>query len=589
MPLDQIHFVRPYWLLAFIPLLLVVWMMLKKKLGNRSWEAVCDEALLPYILIGSVTRSRKAAIVLTGIGGSLAIIALAGPAWEKLPQPVFTTDNALVIALDLSRSMDANDITPSRIARARYKVSDILTQRKEGQTALLVYAGDAFTVTPLTDDNATIQSQLSALETEIMPTLGNRTDLAIELAVDLLKQAGLSTGDVLLISDEVDLERGRAPAGDLARQGYRLSVLGIGTSHGTPISLADGSFLKDHNGEIVIPVLDEKPMRQLVQAGNGRYYKMSMDDRDIDSIVNFLSGVGLKDNLEMSELETDVWNEQGPWLLLVLLPLVAIMFRRGFLAALIIFILPFPDTAQAFEWDSLWLNEDQRAKRVLEAGEASEAAEIFNDPKWKGVAQYRSEDFNGALESLRQTKDLESTYNAGNSLARLGEYEEAIKAYDQVLKQMPDHEDALFNKNLLEEELEQQQQQSGQDQQQDEREGQDKQESSDKEQQQQQGQDQEQQASNNENQSSEQEDGEQEQQEQEAQAQQQEQNQGEQTEQEQQEQLANAESIPPDEEEQATEQWLRRIPDDPAGLLRRKFLYQYKQRGQQAPANEKTW
>ena len=207
MELEQFHFLRPYCLLLLPLHIAVLWLMIKRRLGNRSWEAICDQNLLPYMLIEGSKRSRRLPVFLVGLAGLLAIIALAGPVWERLPQPVFTNETALVIALDLSRSMDSNDVTPSRLVRARFKVADIINQHDEGQAALLVYAGDAFTVTPLTDDMATIASQLSALSTDIMPEQGNRTELALAKAEQLLKGAGHSQGNILLVTDEVNVEQ----------------------------------------------------------------------------------------------------------------------------------------------------------------------------------------------------------------------------------------------------------------------------------------------------------------------------------------------------------------------------------------------
>lgn len=607
--MDQFHFVRPLWLLALLPLGVLIWLMMTRQLGSRSWENVCDRTLLPYILMKMPSKTRRMSELITLLGGLLAVLALAGPAWERLPQPVFTPQSALVIALDLSRSMDATDISPSRVARARFKIADILDQRKEGQTALLVYAGDAFTVTPLTDDTATIKSQLTALDTGIMPALGNRTDLAITHAMDLLKQAGISKGDILLITDEVNLDGARKAAVAAQRQGYRLSILGVGTSHGTPVPLADGSFLKDAKGEIVIPVLHEKPMRTLAGIGGGYYFSMTLDDTDIKALKRVLSGVALDDGFAQTKLQTDVWEEQGPWLLIALLPLAAIIFRRGYLALLFIFILPFPHRARAFDWDSLWLNQQMRAKHALDLGNHKRAAELFTKPEWKGPAQYQAHDYKGAFQSLKGLNDSESVYNAGNALARLGQYEDAIKAYDQVLKRNPNNDDAKYNKKLLEQELEKQKQQ----------EKQQKQNQSSKDNQDQQNQQQQQQQQQDQQSSAQQQSGsndrKQAQQGQQPQDKKQQQDAdirdqaaGKEQQQKQHEARDQADTggnnkdgqkteknmnasreRPPDEQEQATEQWLRRIPDDPAGLLRRKFLYQYRQRANRTQNGDKTW
>ena len=598
--LAQFHFLRPYWLLAIVPLIVVIWLMVKKKLGAQSWERVCDEVLLPYILIGSSVRKRRSAVVLTAVGGLLVILALAGPVWQKLPQPVFSRSNALVIAFDLSRSMDANDISPSRLLRARYKIADILKRRPDGLTALLVFAGDSFTVTPLTDDNATIDSQLAALTTDIMPVQGSNTLLALKRAEKLLKHAGAKSGDILFICDDIDYQQAGKYAAALHTQGYRISVLGVGTLQGVPIPLADGSFLTDSSGKIVMPGLAEKPMREFARAGGGIYHRITLDDNDINSLLSFFASHDREGKMASSELKTDVWREEGPWLLLALLPLMALLFRRGYLVILIIFLLPIPNVSQAMDWASLWSRPDQQAARALHEGDAAKAAKLFQDPAWKGSAQYKSGDFKGAIESLKQADDLDSLYNMGNALARAGNYEEAVGVYDKVLKQDPDNEDARYNKELLEKELEKQQQykqqQSGQ-------KGKDKDKKQQKQQEQgqnnrkqagKQNQEQNQQAKQDNDRQQAGQDKDQQQQKQQRQQQEQARQQQNKSDdakqkQEQQQRMAKSDITTPDEDQQALEQWLRRIPDDPAGLLRRKFRYQYQQRDKDVQPSGKTW
>ena len=580
---EQFHFLRPWWLLAFVPLIWIVWRIVKSNLLSLSWEAVVDRQLLPYLLVGSSNTRDLLASILLGLCGALAIFSLAGPVWEKLPQPVFSAQSALVIALDLSRSMNAADIAPSRLERARFKIADMLGKRAEGQTALLAFAGDAFAVTPLTSDVATIVSQLQALTTDIMPVQGSRPDAAIKLALDLLKNGGAIKGDILLISDEVDVDQSAPIIGEVTSSGYRLSILGVGTENGAPIAKPDGGFMTDYSGNIIVPVLNAAPMQQLVVQGGGRYVQISLDDSDVDSLHDFFSSGMDEGDMTETEFETDVWHEQGPWLLIVLIPLSALVFRRGYLIVLVIALLPYPQSAEALDWDSLWSRSDQRAMRLMEEGDAVKAAELFEDPAWKGAAHYRAGNFEESAKVLEGLQEIENTYNQANAFARKGLFKEAIALYDKVLSANPGHEDAKFNKKLLEKE---QQQQQPQQQEQQNQEDQHKDENQEEEEQNQQ-QNKQQEEGQKEQQQSEQQQQDQNQDQQKAEQQQQQQQQQEQAEAEEQEQSET--ELPKDEEKQATEQWLRRIPDDPGGLLRRKFLYQYQQRDHDREPGEKTW
>ncbi len=330
MNLSEFHFIRPYWLLAIVPYLVLLTLMVKNKLSQGSWNAVCDTGLLPYILQQKTVSRSRWPLTAGAIAGLLTILALAGPAWERLPAPIFRNESALVIALDLSRSMDAEDIKPDRLTRARYKIADILNRRKDGQTALLVYAGDAFTVTPLTEDTDTISSQLSALTTSIMPAQGSDTASAIEMAVDLFKQAGLQKGQILLITDGVNIENTLDTVQSLGA--YKLSILAVGTEEGAPIKTARGGFLKDRQGSIVVPKLDPGELKELVRSGGGTFQVISADDQDIETLLTAIERMSEHQATEEeNELLLDRWEDRGPWLLLAALPFAALSFRRGLL------------------------------------------------------------------------------------------------------------------------------------------------------------------------------------------------------------------------------------------------------------------
>ena len=603
MLINEFHFIRPYWFLAIIPVALILWKLAKRHLINKHWESVCDPELLPYILVGKSGAKKVTNIVLAGFVSLVIVIALAGPSWERLPQPVFQKESALVIALDLSLSMYADDIKPNRLQRARFKISDLLSLRKEGQTALLVYAGDAYTVTPLTDDIKTINSQLSALSPAIMPAPGSRTDSAITKATELLKQAGVSQGHILLLTDEIDSQHENSFI-RARKSGYTVSILGLGTKEGAPIKINDGGFLKDRAGRIVIPKLNQQTLRQLASFGGGYYETSQVGDGDIERLNRLFNSELESGNETEAEFKTDQWRELGPWLVLFILPIVAFGFRRGYLTILICVMISHPDSANAFEWDDLWLNKNQKAMRALDSEQAEVAAELFQNNEWKAAAKYRSGDYAATAELLNEYEDDRNIYNKANSLAKQGNYEDAITAYDQVLENNSEHEDAKFNKQLVEKELEKQQQSESGDkseenseknednkseQQQDPQSEGEQQQSDSGQQSEAEQQEKDQQDSDNaEQQQADKEESKQQSEEEMKQRAEEESNEESDKEQEQQRKTSQ-EMNELDEEQQAAEQWLRRIPDDPAGLLRRKFKYQYQQQKRRSPTNEQYW
>ncbi|SVC59419.1 uncharacterized protein METZ01_LOCUS312273, partial [marine metagenome] len=356
--------------------------------------------------------------------------------------------------LDLSRSMDAQDLTPSRLTRARLKILDILQRRKSGQIALVVYSSNAFTVTPLTTDADTVAALVNSLSTEIMPSRGSYPPAAIKKGQQLLEQAGVSLGEVLLITDGGSSPAAEEAADQLRSAGYSLSVLAIGTTEGAPIPRAGGGFVTDRSGNIAVPKLEATGLRRLAAAGGGRFAVMRTDDSDLDTL---LSGATMAGSESDESLVTDHWREEGPWLLLLLVPLAAIAFRKGLVITLLIFILPVAEPAHAFSWKDLWLNADQQANQLLVEGSAADAAQLFKDPAWRAVADYRAGHYGGSAAGFGTLEDIDNLYNLGNALAKLGEFESAIDAYEEVLETDPNSEDARYNRDLLEDLLKQQQ------------------------------------------------------------------------------------------------------------------------------------
>ncbi len=591
--MDNCQLLRPEWLWLALPLALLVFLLSQCRARTGHWHSVCDSKLLPFILQSQTLKTSHWPLLITALAGLLAIIALSGPVCEQREQPVFRDQSALVIALDLSRSMDATDIKPSRLVRARLKLIDILKQRQEGQTALVVYAAQAFTVSPLTDDTDTIISLVNSLDSNMMPQQGSDSTIAIAQSAQLLQQASIPKGDILLITDGISNEYLQATLNEIKTYQHRVSVLSVGTTDGAPIAMRDGGFLKDKNAAIVIPKLKEAALQQLAQQGNGRYHNISNDDSDLNYLLDIITAED--DSKEaVSGLNTDQWREEGPWLLLLLLPLAALAFRRGYLVVIALLIIPLPNDVYAAE---LWLNQNQLAHKQLLQGNAEHAAELFNNPEWKAAAFYRAGQYQQSIDALQDINNTEALYNKANALAKMGRIQAAIESYEKVLKQQPNHEDAEYNLNLLKQkpaeqgqeknnESEQESegdnpQQQGEEQQSDQAESQQQTQQGSQQQQKQTG-DEQQQMSQQAEQQSEQERAEQ------MQQSQQKNNENSDAEEEQQAQ-PDQEFSEVSESDIATEQWLRRIPDDPGGLMRRKFQYQYQQQSQQRHREIEPW
>ena len=576
--MQDFHFLRPVWLLAAIPAILLVGVMWRVNSNVTAWDKAIDKNLLPFLLDRSKNAAQRTPLLMLLFAWILSALSMAGPVWEELPQPVQKREDALVIVLDLSLSMFAPDHNPSRLDLAKRKLRDILTLREEGQTALVVYAGDAHTVTPLTDDVVTIDALVPSLSPNIMPLFGSDPIPAIDMAISLLDDIESSDGRILLITDGISgFDQEQLITDQIQDTGYELLVMGVGTEEGAPIRTSDGSFLTDQNGAMVVPTLNRNVLQSLVNRVNGRYHDIQLSDADL---AYLLTENTLLDNEELTEVEEefDVWNEAGPYLLLLVLPLCALSFRKGwlftiFLAFVINLHLP-SKNALAFEWIDLWKTKDQQAAEAFADENHELAASLFEQTGWRGAANYRAKNYESAIASFSTTDTADGHYNRGNALALAGNLPEAIAAYDVAISRDPEHADAIYNKEIVERLLEEQESEQGENQEGENQENQSEQNSQSESQEQNQ---------NSENQDQESQEGNEEQQQNEQQNE---------APEEQESSESNSEQNTPSEssneefeDQQALEQWLRRIEDDPGELLRRKFRYQYRQRQLNGTAN----
>jgi len=461
MPTD-FHFLQPLWLLALLPLAAMLWLIARRGLGETPWHKLVDPQLRPLLLEGQAGQRSKLPIRLLSIGWLLAVLALANPTWEQQPQSLLQTGTSRVIVLDLSRSMLVPDVKPSRLVRARFKVEDILAHNLEGQTGLVVFAGDAFTVTPLTRDADTIRAQLKALDPSIMPSQGSRADLGLLKSLELLQQGGVKSGQVILIADGVEGDQAAAAAARLHASGYEVSVLGVGTTDGAPLPDGRGGTLRDQTGKPVLPRLEHAALASVAESGGGRYTGLRGDQGDLNYLLQTDTPDG--DSVQSDDLQAQKWKEQGPWLAVLLLPLAALAFRRGWILGVLLCtgtLLP-PEPAMALGWDQLWQRADQRAAQALHSGDYEQAARLAEDPARRGSALYKQGDFENALSDFSALADVDAdaAYNRGNALARLNRYQEAISAYEQALELRPGMQDALANKAAVEALLDQQRQAS---------------------------------------------------------------------------------------------------------------------------------
>ena len=613
--LDNFHFLRP----AFLWLLPLAWlaiMAMKSAIKNHSsWSQVIDKSLLPHLLhngehngehTSSNTRFYTAANSSLVLAWCIACFALAGPSWEQLKQPVVKKQDALILILDLSLSMYAEDQKPSRIIAAKRKLKDILQQRKEGLSALIVYSGDAHVVSPLTDDNKTISTLLPALEPKIMPKFGSNLHAAIMLSDDLLKNAGLNKARVLILSDEIKSGQLDKIMANINKN-IELSILTFGTTNGAPIPLPapfKEGFLKNKSGNAVLTKLNKSEIFSAAHQHGIQITASRIDDSDIKYLQENAQEIN-KDNTPQDR-KFDIWQDRGHLLSLLLIPLLLLSFRRGILLLALIVIFPSDSFAQNEDnpsspswsekahqlWTNAWHTADQQAEQSFNKGEHKKAANTFKDTQWQASSLYKNADYEASATAFAQGNDATADYNRGNALAHLGKMDDAIKAYNSALKKDPNFDDAKANKKLLEA-LKKQQEEEQKDQEKQEGDSDDKEDGESSEQDQEDSENKSEESEqesdqkseeNSEQESSQQNKDEQEQEEdnKESEPQALPEEQGEELSDDEKQQLMQdaAEQAMTNEEkeqQQALQQWLRRIPEDSGKLLENKFKHQYEQ------------
>lgn len=435
MPVDlsTLHLLRPDWLWALLalPVLALAWGLRRRRAS--VWRDAVDPHLLPHLLdSGDVPRrrwTRGLVLLAAATACALAVLALAGPSWRQAEQALWQGSMPLVLALDMSGASLAADPPPSRLAQARAKLAQLLVERNDGPVGLLVYADDAYTVAPVTDDAGNVALFLDALSPDIMPVDGMRADRAIASAVRLAQQAGYERGQVLLVAATADARAVEA-AGKARAAGFEVAVLGLGRSGGVTY--------RDPEGRSAVAAFDESTLRRVATAGGGAYVRLTADAADLRAL-----GVraGTLADTAMSKAEGgSTWLDEGYWLLPPLMLLMLLAFRRGAVFATLLLALYLPlSPAQAADW---WRRADQVEHRRM-----SEAADA-----------YRKGDYAAAAERYAQVDSADGHYNRGNALAKAGRYEQALEAYDRALRAHPGMADATANRAAVEAALRRQRQ-----------------------------------------------------------------------------------------------------------------------------------
>ncbi|VAW45161.1 Aerotolerance protein BatB / Aerotolerance protein BatC [hydrothermal vent metagenome] len=479
--LMNLQFLRPYWLLALLPIAWLLWKLWQIKQKQGAWHQVIAPLFRPLLLRENANQSgtRTHQLGLLGLGfiWIIATLALAGPSTKSVEMPAQKNQQGSVIVLDLSLSMLADDLSPNRLARVKYKITDLLTQHPELAIGLVGYAGSAHTISPISEDNQTLLSLLPALNPVLMPRYGAEPLLGFQKADELFQGAHINHGHIIWITDDIEPHQVTQLKQWIQQHDYSVSILTVGTATGGAVQIPNYGLLKDDNGKIISPPLPLKRFNAFTELSQVTLSHLNISDQSLDALLPpTLPAVNTTKPGEHSDTQLVLPLDQGIYLLLLLIPLVTLLFRRGWLLSLSALSLPLvgllsaslfsiglftPNSSYAEESlpsiSDVFKTPDQLGYQAWQENNLQAAESLFEDPQWRATSLYKLGKYQEAAELFRQDKSATGYYNLGNALAKNGELEAAKEAYETALKQQPNLTKAQQNLSIIEQLLAQQQ------------------------------------------------------------------------------------------------------------------------------------
>jgi len=449
--LEQFHFLRPGFLLILPAAALFYWFVRRAEDVRDRWKDLIAPHLLDNLLVGRREGWRLRPVHLAATVLVIGALALAGPTWER-ELPPFSEDRApLVVVMDLSRSMDAIDVQPTRLERAKQKVRDLLVLRQGARTALIVYAKTAHMVLPLTEDPELMEVFLGSLDTGLIPEDGSDAAAALAEAEKCLEREA-TPGTILFLTDGLEARDAGAFREHQARAQDELIVLGVGTSNGGPIRVGEGRFLTDPSGRRVTARMDVEGLRSVASEAGVPVMTVTIGGEDVEWIQR-----RVQSHLEIVQQEKapERWRDFGYYLAFPAGLLTAVWFRKGWTVrwssmVLLIALLGIAEPAAAeFRWMDLFLTADQQGRHYFEKGDFETAAERFADPMWKGISLYRGGDYSSAVDQFALVDSADGDFYLGNCYARMGDYPAAAASYDDALKRREEFPEAVANRELV--------------------------------------------------------------------------------------------------------------------------------------------
>lgn len=440
--IEPLYFIRPLWLWAILPLSLILWWVYRSLDKNKgAWSNVIEAPLLKALSIGNIIKQSKTPFWLFSFSSLILIIALSGPSFFKYPHQTFKIKQTLFVVLDLSPSMNATDVKPSRVKRSIFAIKSLLKKEFPDEVSLVVFSHEPYLISPPTADKKTILSLIDGINTEILPNKGSNLEMTFAYIQKLINGRPKGKNNILLLTDIEKISKNTLPlVKKFKNNGTQISVIAIATEQGAPIPTETG--LLKHNGSVVISKLNEKLLRSISRNSGGLYQNLYDTPNAIDNFLLFKQQIFKKLLEKQKNKQVIVWVDLGIWLSLLLIPFALLTFRRGYLLTLPL-LLMFQNQPEAY---SLFKTDNQLGQQHFVNEDYQKAALNFKNPDWKASSLYKAKLYDEALDAFAK---LGQTYNEANALAKLGHFKKSIKKYQRIKKNNPNYKNVLENIKLL--------------------------------------------------------------------------------------------------------------------------------------------
>jgi len=432
---EAFHFLRMKFLWLLVPVVLISLIGLVSMRHELAWKKVIAPHLRPYVIQKGNEASKYGMQLILLLALSLGILALAGPTWKKVEVPGQELETPVVILLDLSQSMMATDLQPNRLERAKFKINDLLKQNPRARVALIGFAGTAHTIVPLTRDYEIITSHIDGLIPSVMPFPGSDLDVAFAMA-DSVMSVTDAPGTVVVLSDDLGESEFDAIQDFAQVHPGKVAVIPMSTDAGADVPMPNSrAFFKDEQGNPVHSSLDRQILSQLSSLDRVSVHELTLDDSDVALISKTIS-----DNLKFTEKpeeKDDDWRDMGLLLVIPMAALLLLWFRRGWVIYGLVLVF-FSSCTDGSKFSELWYTPDFQGQKLSEKGDFAQAAQRFEDPMRKGVANFKAGNYADAIEDFQQDTTAQGAFNLGLAYFQSGDTLSAMLAFQSASEMDPD-------------------------------------------------------------------------------------------------------------------------------------------------------